>query len=190
MAAQRLCSVGKNVIKRQLPRTYPQWKTELGKEIINVFENNSKVLLLQYNALNSDEWQGLRYDMRKENAKIKVYPNKITCKFLSDTVYSNLTILFRSETCIAYGDSMNLKNIVRILNTNPKTELIGAKIDNTLMNKQQIVDYSKLPSLDQCRSELVQILSQPSKKLSQLLQTNQSYLSMSLAQYIKQLEES
>ncbi|XP_057303302.1 39S ribosomal protein L10, mitochondrial-like [Hydractinia symbiolongicarpus] len=190
MAAQRLCSVGKNVIKRQLPRTYPQWKTDLGKEIINVFENNSKVLLLQYNALNSDEWQDLRYDMRKENAKVKVYPNKITCKFLSDTVYSNLTILFRSETCIAYGDGMNLKNIVRILNTNPKTELIGAKIDNTLMNKQQIVDYSKLPSLDQCRSELVQILSQPSKKLSQLLQTNQSYLSMSLAQYMKQLEES
>eukprot|EP00111_Clytia_hemisphaerica_P009322 TCONS_00027368-protein len=185
----RLCSVGKNIIKRSKPKNYPAKKVELGQTIVRVIAENSKILVLHYNALDAKDWTDFRYAMKQEQATIKVFPNKLTCKFLSDTRYRNMTPLFRTDTCLAYGNDFDLKKILKILNTNDKVQLIGGKFDDTLFNRQQVIDYSKLPTLEQARAELVSILQQPSQTLSGLLQTNQSQLSMLLQGYVDQQQE-
>jgi len=187
----QLCKANQSLLKRDRPRTYPERKINLLKEIRSTFETNSKVLIFHFNALSPDEWLDIRHDMRRERIEIKKYPNKLAKKSLEDTVYTNLQCLFESYTAVAFcnSDTVNLKNIVKIFNSTPKVELIGGKIDNTLMNKLQIEQYSKLPSLEQLHGELVSLLSMPGQQLLRSLQTNQSNLSMSLEQYIKQNDE-
>lgn len=159
---------------------------DLGNEVVRVIDQHSKVLVFHYNALNAKEWMDFRYDMKQENITVKVYPNKLTCKFLESTRYKNMTVLFCSDTALAYSNEMNLKAVLKTLDANAKVALIGGKIDDVLMNRQQIVEYSKLPTLDQARAELVHILSQPSQTLSRLLQTNQTNLSSLLQGYVEQ----
>ena len=147
------------------------------------------VFVLHYNGLNSREWGDLRYDLTQENIRLKIFPNKITMKALETTPYSNLAMLFHSDTAVAFTDDTDLKKFLRLVNTNSKIEILGAKIDNELMSKGQIASYSKLPSLDQQRVELVQLLSQPSSTLLSLLKSNQTNLSTLLSQYVTQNSE-
>ena len=139
--------------------------------------------------MNSQEWNDFRYSMKQENVKVKIYPNRLTQVHLAKTMYWNLAPLFVTDTCIAYGDDINMSAILKHLNATPKVELIGAKIDNSLMNQSQIVAYSKLASLEQLRAELVGILSSPAQKLTTLLEANQTNLSGSLTQYVKHSED-
>ena len=167
---------------------YPQNKKDLGERIIRVFEDHSKLLVFHYNALDAKEWMDFRYDMTQQNVTVKVFPNKLTCKFISDTIYKNMTPLFRTDTGVAFGNDFDLKKVLKVLGRNEKIELIGGKIEERLFNKQQIIEYSNLPTLDHARGELVQLLQQPSQTLSQLLQTNQTKLSMLLRNHAEQKE--
>lgn len=157
---------------------------DLGKEIVRVFDIHPKVLVLHYNALDAKEWMDFRYDMKQHNVTVKVFPNKLTCKFLESTRYKNLNVLFRTDTAIAFSEAIDLKAVLKTLQKNDKVHLIGGKIDDVLMNQQQISEYSDLPSIDVVRGQLSSILSQPSNTISRLLQTNQSNLASSLQSYI------
>lgn len=149
----------------------------MGKMIVRVVDENSKVLVFHYNALDAKEWTDFRYDMKQENAQVKVFPNKLTCKFLSETKYRNMNPLFRTDTALAFGSEFDLKKVLKVMNANSKIQLIGGKLDDALYNRQQIIEYSKLPSLEEARCELVQILQQPAQSLARSLQSNQNQLS-------------
>jgi len=155
-----------------------------------VFEDHSKLLVFHYNALDAKEWMDFRYDMTQQNITVKVFPNKLTCKFISDTIYKNMAPLFRTDTALAFGNDFDLKKVLKVMNKNNKIELIGGKIEDQLFNKQQVIEYSNLPTLDHARSELVQTLQQSSQTLSQLLQRNQTELSMLLGNHATQEESS
>ena len=152
----------------------------MGKSIFRAVDEHSTVLVLHYNALDAKEWTDFRYEMKQQKADVKVFPNKLTCKFLSDTKYQNMNPLFRTDTALAFGNEFDLKKVLKLLNANTKIELIGGKIDDALYNRQQIIEYSKLPSLEEARGELLQILQQPAQSLSRSLQSNQSQLSLLL----------
>lgn len=139
--------------------------------------------------MKSDEWNDLRYELRQENVSVKVYPNSLLKKHLENTVYKNMSCLFWANTAVALFGDVNMKAVVKIFKNSPKIELLGGKIDNTLMSTQQIEQYARLPSLEQSHSQLIQLLSSPSQQLTRLLQTNQSNLSLSLEQYTKQFGE-
>ena len=139
--------------------------------------------------MKSDEWSDLRYELRQENVAVKVYPNTLLKKYLENTIYKNVSCLFWTNTAVALFGDANMKAVLKIFKNSPKIELLGGKIDNTLMNSQQIEQYAKLPSLEQLHGQLIQLLSSPSQQLTRLLRTNQSNLSMSLEQYTKQFGE-
>lgn len=139
--------------------------------------------------MKTDEWNDLRYELRQENVAVKVYPNSLLKNYLENTIYRNISCLFWTNTAVALFGDVNMKAVLKIFKNSPKIELLGGKIDNTLMNIQQIEQYTKLPSLEQLQGQLIQLLTSPSQQLTRLLQTNQSNLSISLEQYTKQLGE-
>ena len=151
-----------------------------------MFDTNSKVFVFQYNSLTAPEWNDFRYNMGKEHVSVKVFPNKISCVYLNNSPYKNIALLFRSQTAVAFGNEINMKSVLKLFNRHPRIQLLGAVIENTIMNIDNISTYSNLPSLKDMHSELVQMLSQPSQELSRLLEINQNNLSISLEQYMKQ----
>ena len=161
-------------------------KLMIAQRVREVFESNSMVVVFQYNDMNCKEWDELRFALSSNEVSVKVFPNKVTCKALEDTVYHAMSPLFLSSTCVMYSEEPKIKAMVNAAKQQPKLELLGAKVDDRLLSRQDIAGYAKLPPKDELYVELVQLLSKPALRMSMLLQQNQSKLSSNLSAYAKQ----
>ena len=155
----------------------------IASEVRSVFENNNIVAVFHYGDMSIVEWEDLRFELRKQFTCVKVFPNKVACKALEETVYKEISPLFLSTTCVVYSDEGTVKPILAIIKKQPKMELMGAKIDNRLMSRHAVMEYAKLPSLQEQHFTLVHNLSSPANRLSASLQQNQQQLVDSLSRH-------
>lgn len=163
-------------------------KLRLADQIRDVFESNNMVVVCQFSDMNTVEWEDLRYTLGKDEIKVKMFPNKITCKALENTKYRKITPLFLASTVVTYSKEAKVKPLLSGIRKQPKMDVLGGKIDNRLLSRKALVNYSKLPSLTEQHVQLLQMLSEHSKRLITLLEQNQMNLSGNLSQYVEQGE--
>ena len=147
------------------------------------------VVVCQFSDMNTTEWEDLRYALGKDEIKVKMFPNKITYKALENTKYWEITPLFLASTVVTYSKEAKVKPLLAGIRKQPKIDILGGKIDNRLLSRKAMVDYSKLPSLTEQHVQLWQVLSEHSRRLVTLLEQNQMNLSGNLSQYVEQREQ-
>ena len=143
-------------------------------------------IFFQYGDLKNSEWNDLRYELGKHNIKIKVFPNKLSSKVLQGTKYQNFSSLFKSSTAACFSPESNLKALLDVTKGFPKLSLMGGKVDNEILSRNQITEHSKLPSIDTMRAMLLQLIMQPAQQLTSALGQSQQQLSANLEQYVSQ----
>jgi large subunit ribosomal protein L10 len=158
-------------------------KIVIADEVRRVFTENNMVVVLQHHGLTVQEWDNARYDLADHNIKIKVFPNRVACKALENTIYKYTQPLFCSTTAVAFSKDPAVTGLFSVLKNHPKLLLIGGKVDNTLMSQDGLRVYSKLPSAQQLQSELTGIVQSPLVNLSCLMQSNQLRLTLLLQQW-------
>lgn len=163
-------------------------KLRLADQIRQVFESNNMVVVCQFSDMNTAEWEDLRYALGKDEIKVKMFPNRITCKALENTKYREVTPLFLASTVVTYSKEAKVKPLLSEIRKQPKMAILGGKIDNRLLSRKAVADYSKLPSLTEQHVQLLQMLSEHSRRLTTLLEQNQMNLSGNLSQYVDQGE--
>lgn len=163
-------------------------KLRLADQIRQVFESNNMVVVCQFSDMNTAEWEDLRYALGKDEIKVKMFPNRITCKALENTKYREVTPLFLASTVVTYSKEAKVKPLLSEIRKQPKMAILGGKIDNRLLSRKAVADYSKLPSLTEQHIQLLQMLSEHSRRLTTLLEQNQMNLSGNLSQYVDQGE--
>lgn len=161
----------------------------IAEQVREVFESNNMVVVCQFSDMNTEEWEKLRFILHKDEITVKMFPNKVSCKALEDTKYHEITPLFLASTFVTYSKEAKVKPLLAAVKKQPKVELLGGKIDDRLLSRQSVVDYSKQPSLTELHGQLLQLLSEPSRTLTTLLGQNQTNLSGNLSQYVSQGEE-
>lgn len=161
-------------------------KLMIAEQVRQVFESNDMALVCQFSDLNTKEWEDFRFTLNKDEINVKMFPNKVSCKALEYTKYQEVTPLFLAPTFITYSKAAKVKPLLAAVKRQPKVELLGGNVDDQLLSRRSVEDYSKLPSLTELQGQLLQILSEPSRTLSTLLQQNQTNLSGNLAQYVSQ----
>lgn len=65
----------------------------------------------------------------------------------------------------------------------------GACIDDTILSKQGVENFAKLPSLEATQGQVVGALALPSSQTSSLLQHGSAHLTALLEQHIRRLQE-
>lgn len=178
-------------IKRKVSIIFSQpnpQKLRLADQIRQVFESNNMVVVCQFSDMNTAEWEDLRYALGKDEIKVKMFPNRITCKALENTKYREVTPLFLASTVVTYSKEAKVKPLLSEIRKQPKMAILGGKIDNRLLSRKAVADYSKLPSLTEQHVQLLQMLSEHSRRLTTLLEQNQMNLSGNLSQYVDQGE--
>lgn len=163
-------------------------KLRLADQIRQVFESNNMVVVCQFSDMNTAEWEDLRYALGKDEIKVKMFPNRITCKALENTKYREVTPLFLASTVVTYSKEAKVKPLLSEIRKQPKMAILGGKIDNRLLSRKAVADYSKLPSLTEQHVQLLQMLSEHSRRLTTLLEQNQMNLSVNLSRYVDQGE--
>ena len=161
-------------------------KLIIADQVRDIFASNDMVLVFQFTDMDTANWEDLRFALRKDDIKAKMLPNKVTCKALENTMYREMAPLFLAATFVTYSKEANVRPLLAAVKKQPKVELLGGKIDNQLLSRKSVIEYSKLPSLTELHGQLVQLLLEPSRRLSSALQQNQLNLSVNLSQYVRQ----
>lgn len=153
-------------------------------EIRHVFETNNMVIVCQFSDMNTAEWEDLRYTLRKDEIGVKMFPNKITCKALENTKYREILPLFLAATVVTYSREAKVKTLLTELKKQPKMGILGGKVDEKLLSRKGVVDYAKLPPLTEQYGQLLQMVTEHSRRLTTLLEQNQMNLITNLTQYV------
>ena len=161
----------------------------IADQVREVFDSNNMVVVCHFSDLNTQEWEELRFILGKDEITVKMFPNRVSCKALENTKYCEITPLFLGSTFVTYSKEAKVKPLLSAVKKQPKVELLGGKIDNQLLSRKSVVDYSKLPSLTELHGQLLHMLSEPSRRLTTLLGQNQTNLAENLSQYVSQSEE-
>lgn len=161
----------------------------LADEIRDVFDSNNMLVVCQFIDMNTTDWEDLRYTLSKDEIRVKMFPNKLTCKALEDTKYHGIAPLFLAATVVTYSKEAKVKPLLAEIRKQPKMDILGGEIDDKLLSRKGLMDYSKLPSLTEQHGHLLQTLTEHSRRLTTLLEQNQMNLSGNLSQYVSQGED-
>ncbi|NWR55577.1 RM10 protein, partial [Bucorvus abyssinicus] len=182
------------------PRCLPSRKEEMREEdngyarllrrqVEEVFRDNRMIAVCQYNSMPGEDMVQMRHYLRKHNIEVKFVLNEIVRPVLSQSKYKNLLPLFVARNILLVSPETKAKEMLRVLKGVPQVNLLGGCIDNTILSKQGVENFAKLPSLEATQGQMVGALALPSSQTSSLLQHGSMHLTALLDQHIQRLQD-
>jgi large subunit ribosomal protein L10 len=112
----------------------------------------------------------LRQQMRDAGASYKVAKNRLAKIALDGTQYTGLADLLTGPTAIASATDpvVAAKIAVEFAKTNPKLEILGGGMGDTVLDVEGVKALAALPSLDELRGTLIGLLQAPATKVAQI----------------------
>uniref|UniRef100_H2Z2B4 Large ribosomal subunit protein uL10m n=1 Tax=Ciona savignyi TaxID=51511 RepID=H2Z2B4_CIOSA len=160
----------------------------LHRELQTIFNESEMVVACLYTEMPSDYFYEVRYELQQHEMNMEKYPEHIYDFTLKGTPFENMLELFRGETTVVFGKA-NLKEMLLALGKNKHLLPLGGLVQGRCMSMQELIKFSKL-DIDQCRSELSQLLTTAVGSTRTLLQGPSLHLSNSLSQRHEQLSTS
>ncbi|XP_069809362.1 large ribosomal subunit protein uL10m [Dendropsophus ebraccatus] len=158
----------------------------LCSQLENIIQENKMVAVFQRNAIGADDFLHLKHRLHKHEIYIKVFPLQVIRKVLGQSHLQGLLPLFFGHTFMVVSPHAKAKEMLQAIRAAPQIQLLGACIENRLLSKQGIVNYSKLPSKELLQGELVGTLTMLTAQTSSLLTHHSAQLSTMLEQHAKE----
>lgn len=143
-----------------------QQKVAIVEDLAEAFKNNDLVLMVDYKGLNVAQFNELRSMLAEVGAKIKVVKNKLLNLALQKAGFSDEHSQFLvGTTAVVYsidGDPVNiLKVLVKFSKSNESLKFKGGYFYGDLIDSEQVVEYSKLPSREELLATLLNRMQAP-----------------------------
>lgn len=147
-------------------------KREFVRELNEVFNNTSAVIVTHYSGLDVQEITDLRAQMRSAGASFKVTKNRLTRLALDGTPYSPISSLFNGPTAIAYSDDpvAPAKVAMDFAKRNENLIVLGGAMGATALDFNGVRALASLPSLDELRGKIIGLVQAPGTKIAGVLQ--------------------
>ncbi|XP_049870364.1 39S ribosomal protein L10, mitochondrial [Pectinophora gossypiella] len=157
----------------------------LARECLDWFNKSKMVVFLHLNAISMEDKTPVFAALRKNNMHLRTYGKKIVSMATKGTRYEAVNHLFTSHQNIIFGQPENAAKMFKILKKSPQLVVMAGIIQDRLMSKNELVEFSQLPSLDVARSQLCSVLdSAGSSLVGQLTKAQQSLVS-NLEQHVE-----
>uniref|UniRef100_A0A8V0ZP71 Large ribosomal subunit protein uL10m n=1 Tax=Gallus gallus TaxID=9031 RepID=A0A8V0ZP71_CHICK len=125
----------------------------LRQQVEEAFRDNRMIAVCQYNSMPGEDMVLMRHYLRKHNIEVKFVLNEIVRPVLSQSRYKNLLPLFVSRNILLVSPETKAKEMLRVLKGVPQVNLLGACIDDTILSRQGVENFAKLPSLETSRGQ-------------------------------------
>ncbi|KAL0984226.1 hypothetical protein UPYG_G00138780 [Umbra pygmaea] len=158
----------------------------LKKELHTIFQDCKMIAVIQDNSTKSEDMLHLKHRLHKHAIKIKFISNQVIRSYLQDSPYLNMSPLFIGPNVLFVSKEPKVKEMLLCLKSSPQMILLGACIEKTLLSRQGVLNYAKLPSVTVVQGELVSGLTMLTSQTSSMLQRHPAQLSLLLQQYLKQ----
>lgn len=156
----------------------------IAKEVSNWFAHSQLVAVYHINSISSEDMFKARVQFFKQNMHLKAYSKDIMKRALTDSQYANLLPLFDAKNCVVFAPEQKLTQLLRISKRIPQMVLLAGVVEQRLMSRNQLQEFSALPSLDVARAQLVGVMQQAAgNQIVQHLQAHQTQLCAALDAY-------
>ena len=140
-------------------------------EMITKFENSESVLVTHYQGLSVKQLDELRKQMRKHGIQFKITKNRITKIALQNTKCKDLASLFTGPTAVALSKDVisSAKILTKFSKENQNLKILGGIMGNDILDVAGVAKIATLPTLEEARAKIVDILKSPAQKITSIL---------------------
>lgn len=140
---------------------------EAKKELVNVIKeklnSSSSSVIVEYRGLSVDKITELRKLLREEQVELKVLKNTMVELAVEDTDYSGLKEYLNGPNAVAFGNDAVAPSrvLAKFAKKNEKLVIKGGLVEGKILNKEQLIELSKLPNKEGMLSMLLSVLQAP-----------------------------
>jgi large subunit ribosomal protein L10 len=165
-------------------------KRELVSTLNGVFSTTSVVVVAHYKGLTVADMQRLRTQMKQAGATVKVAKNRLAKIALEGTDVASISDLMQGPTLIAYSSDpvAAAKVAVDFAKGNEKLVILGGAMGRTALNPDGVKALATMPSLDELRAKLVDLVQAPATKVAQVVNAPAAKLARVFGAYAKRDE--
>ncbi|XP_064540954.1 large ribosomal subunit protein uL10m [Drosophila montana] len=149
----------------------------IAREVRNWLDHSKLVAIFHLNSIMADELFRVRVQLHKQNMHLKSYGRKIIGQAVAGTQYEAIMPLFHSNHCIVFSpDQHRVAALLRLTRKVPQMVLLGGIVENTLLSRNELMDFAQMPGLQAAQAQLVQTLNMAAGNVVQQLQAHQCNL--------------
>lgn len=124
-------------------------KMKLVTDLKDKINNSQIVIIFEYSGLPVNIFAELRYELRKVDSNVKVYPNNIMKRAVVEANYNDLVTFFKGNKALIYSSS-NVINSAKIIyefsQKTPMIKIISGIVENKIASYEDIYQLASLPS--------------------------------------------
>ena len=146
-------------------------KSQLVEKLKADFLQSKIILVAHYSGLTVAQMNELRSQSRKEEVKIQVAKNSLIKLAIEGTEYANLEDKLCGPTILIFSDDIvaAAKILVSFAKENELLKIQTGSYNNSIVGKEEIVQISKMPSLDEIRAKLISLIKTPATQVACVL---------------------
>ncbi|NQY81481.1 MAG: 50S ribosomal protein L10 [Alphaproteobacteria bacterium] len=162
-------------------------KEELVAELKQQFSEAKLVVLAQHSKLGMSEINDLRQEVRDAGATFKVIKNTLAKLAVEGSDFAYLAEHFVGQTALAFSkDEVSAAKVLHNFSKkNDKVAIIAGGMADRPMTVAEVLILAILPSLDELRAKLVEVLQAPATKLAGVTQAPAGQLARVFGAYAK-----
>lgn len=152
------------------------------KETRKAFEDNSGVIFVNYNTFTQQDSVEIRSEAKKVEGTVRVVKNSVSIKALSDLGYEGVDGILQGPVLALFGDdAIGLAKVAAGFKKKAKKgDILGGLMDGAVVNADQVIALSKLPSKEVLIGQFVGVLAAPMRGLVTVLGGNIRGLAVAL----------
>ena len=141
------------------------------EEMKKFFNNTSSVFVTHYQGLTVKQIDELRSEMRKHGILFKITKNRVTKLALEGSKFKKLENLFSGPTAVAFSEDaiISAKILTKFAKKNSNLKIIGGIMEEEPLSVEDVEKIATLPTLDEARAKIADILTVPDQKIISIL---------------------
>ncbi len=147
-------------------------KQESVADLERVYRESGSVVVTHYHGLTVAQLNILRKELKSQGAGFQIVKNTLSKIAAKKAGICDVSNLFSGPSAVAYSTDQvaAAKVVVEFAKRHNKLKIIGAVVDNKILDQHYVSELATLPSLDEVRSKLVAVLLTPATNITRLLQ--------------------
>lgn len=158
----------------------------LAKQFINEWNSSRMICFFHRNSLTKEENTLIRNMLFKQDMHLRHYNNSTVKLALQGTIYEAALNLVQSSSSYVFSAEPNVSKLLKVSKKMPQLILLAGIIDNQFLSREDLQNYSNLPSLEIMQSQICNTLMLSSTQMSTTLSHHLIELNQLLHRYIEQ----
>ena len=140
-------------------------------EMTTQFDKSEGVIVAHYQGLTVNQLDELRAKMREHGIIFKITKNRITKLAIEKTRCKQLSDLFTGPTAVALSQDAitSAKILTNFSKENSNLKILGGIMGSDILDVAGVINVATLPTLDEARAKIVDILRSPAQKIVSIL---------------------